>query len=73
MIENEEIAAKISDLMIEYYKKISESITLVKENCPPEEFKSYRLASAKVLAPMILEVMDPLYAKHPHLKPTALR
>ena len=42
------------------------------EQCSPEEFKSYRLAVAKIMAEMLLEVMDPLYAQHPSIKPPEL-
>jgi hypothetical protein len=58
--------------MIEFSMRIDSSILSVQENCPPEEFKTYRLAAAKVLGEMLLEVMNPLYAEHPDLKPSGL-
>jgi hypothetical protein len=42
------------------------------EQCSPEEFKAYRLAVAKIMAEMLLEVMNPLYAQHPSIKPLEL-
>lgn len=58
--------------MIEFSVRIDRSILTVQENCSPEEFKTYRLAAAKVLGEMLLEVMNPLYAEHPDLKPSGL-
>lgn len=72
MIGNDGVAKAVSDLMLEYSEKLNDSIILVMENCPEDEFKRYRLAAAKVLGEMLLEVMNPLYARHPELKPAGL-
>lgn len=72
MIKDKSIARQVSDLMIEFSGRLDRSILTVQKKCPPEEFKAYRLAVAKVLGEMLLEVMNPLYAEHPDLKPTGL-
>lgn len=72
MIGNDDVAKVVSDLMLEYSEKLNDSIILVMENCPEDEFKRYRLAAAKVLGEMLLEVMNPLYVRHPELKPAGL-
>lgn len=72
MIRNKSVARQVSELMIEFSARIDRSILTVQENCSPEEFKTYRLASAKILAEMLLEVMNPLYADHPDLKPAGM-
>lgn len=72
MIGNEQVAKQISELMLEYGAKLDASIALVMESCPEDEFKRYRLAAGKVLGEMLLEIMNPLYAKHPDLKPAGL-
>ena len=72
MIGNDDVAKVVSDLMLEYSEKLNDSIILVMKNCPEDEFKRYRLAAAKVLGEMLLEVMNPLYARHPELKPAGL-
>ena len=69
MIKDPSIARQVSDLMIEFSQRLDESILIVQEHCSPDEFKVYRLAVAKVLGEALLEVMDPLYAEHPDLKP----
>jgi hypothetical protein len=72
LIKDKSVAREISDLMIEFSMRIDRSILTVQENCSSAEFKTYRLAAAKVLGEMLLEVMNPLYAKHPDLKPSGL-
>ena len=72
MIRNKSVARQVSELMIEFSARIDRSILTVQENCSPEECKTYRLASAKILAEMLLEVMNPLYADHPDLKPAGM-
>jgi hypothetical protein len=58
--------------MIEFGGRLNNSIITVKEACPSQEFKAYRLAVGKIMGEMLLEVMNPLYAEHPSLKPQAL-
>lgn len=73
MISDENTAAEVSQLFLEFGKRIDQSIALVKETAPPEEFSAYRRAAGRVLGEMLLEVMNPLYKKHPGLKPKGLR
>ncbi len=73
MIKDEDIAQKISQLMLEYGKRIDESISLVKDHCSKEEFETYRKAAGKIMGDMLLEVMNPIYKEHPDLKPKELK
>ena len=73
MISDEKIAARVSELFVEFSRRIDQSIALVKETASPEEFSAYRRAAGRVLGEMLLEVMNPLYQKHPGLKPKGLR
>jgi hypothetical protein len=72
MIKDSVIAQQVSDLMVEFQGRLNDSIIAVQEQCSPEEFKAYRLAVAKIMAEMLLEVMNPLYAQHPSIKPPEL-
>ena len=72
MIKDPSIARQISDLMLEFSERINESILTVQEQCSPGEFKAYILAASKVLGEVLLEVMNPLYAEHPGIKPPGL-
>jgi len=73
MIDNEEVARQVSDLMLEFSNRLTDSIGLVRDHGSPEEFRVYRLAVAKVLAEMLFEIKNPLYARHPNLKPSELQ
>jgi hypothetical protein len=73
MIQNEEIAREISDLMLQYGRLLNASVARVQEHCTADELKLYRSAVAKVMGNMLLEVMNPIYARHPALKPKELK
>lgn len=73
VIENEEIARQIGDLMVEFGRRLDASVAIVRDRGTPEEFQVYRRAVGKVMADMLLEIMNPLYAKHPNLKPAGLK
>lgn len=73
MIEDSKVAEKISELMIEIGKKLDDSILLVKNNCSEDEFYLYRKATSKIMGEVLLEVMNPIYAIHPNIKPDELK
>lgn len=73
MIQNEAIAKEVSQLMLECSAKLDATVVLIKERCSTEEFETYRKAVGKILGYMLLEVMNPLYEKHPTLKPKKLK
>lgn len=69
MIEDHAIAARISETMLQVFEQLNNSIFPVMENCSTEEFKRYRRAVGAIMAEILLQIMNPLYAKHPDLKP----
>lgn len=73
MIDNEEIARQVSELMVEFSHRLDDSVALVRDQSSPSEFHVYRQAVAKILADMLLDIMNPLYARHPNLKPPGLK
>jgi hypothetical protein len=73
MIASKETAKKISDLMLELGARLNESVVLVRDNCEAGEFNAYRSVVAQLMGTMLLDVMNPLYAAHPELKPNELR
>ena len=72
MIENKGVAREINNLMLDFGAKLDASVILVQQKCEPEEFERYKKVIALIMAEMLLEVMNPLYAKHPDLKPKDL-
>lgn len=72
MINDSAIAKEISDLMLKYGARLDASVAQVQKRASAQEFEAYRAAIGKILGAMLLEVMNPLYARHPHLKPDRL-
>lgn len=68
MISDEAVARQISTMMLDISRQLDESIATVMDRCPEQEFKTYRRAAASVLAE-IVEILNPLYRRHPELKP----
>jgi hypothetical protein len=73
MIDNEDVARQVSDLMLDYNSRLNASLILVRDRGSPEQFVSYRRAVAKIMTDMLLDIMNPLYARHPNLKPPGLK
>ena len=72
MIHDKKVAEQINAVMLKAQVEINNSIFLVKDNCSPEEFEAYRRGCAKVLGYILLDVLNPIYALHPDLKPKGL-
>lgn len=72
MIDNKNIASEVSNLMLQFGARLDESVARVEAECSATEFKSYRTAIGKVLGEMLFEVMNPIYLRHPDLKPKEL-
>jgi len=69
LIENSNVAKQISELMQDCSSRLDKSIALVRDECDAEDLKTYRRAVGKVMGEILLEVLNPLYAKHPLLRP----
>ena len=72
MFENKEVAVEISKLMLDIGAKLDQSLELVQAKEGAKEFERYRAVVATLMGEMLLEVMNPLYEKHPELKPAGL-
>jgi intergrase/recombinase len=66
-------AKVISELMVSMGARLNESVRLVQATEDDSEFKRYRDSVSKIMTIMLLEVMNPLYAEHPELKPPEIR
>jgi hypothetical protein len=69
MIPDPKVAEQISALMLEISGRLDSSVALVNKTSTAEEAAVYRRAVGKILGEILLEVLNPLYAKHPSLKP----
>lgn len=68
-----EIASELNNLMLAFSARLTESLRLVRENCTDDEYVTYRAVVAKLMGDMLLDVMNPIYAEHPDLKPEQLK
>jgi hypothetical protein len=69
MISNPDVAKQISDLMQDIFQRLDESAAMVRSSCQTEEAATYQKAVGRVVGPILFEVLEPLYQKHPTLKP----
>lgn len=72
MIENKEVATKISELMLNIGKELNESVFLVQEQCSESEFFNYRKQVGIIMGNILMDVLNPLYEKHTDLRPRDL-
>jgi hypothetical protein len=67
-----EIARQISSLMLEYGAKLDSSVALVAANGSAEE-AALQAGDRQNDQRMLIEIMNPIHAEHPDLKPPQLR
>ena len=63
------IAKQLSDELNDIVGRLDESIRLAMDRCPEAEFTVYRRAIGRVMGMLVLDVLDPLYARNPEAKP----
>lgn len=69
MISNTDTAKRISELMLDLFRRVDESVAMVKESSPPDEAAAYQKAVGRVAGSIVMDVLEPLYEKHHALKP----
>ncbi|PAJ78371.1 hypothetical protein [Burkholderia ubonensis] len=72
MIENKQTASVLNDMILKMGADLDQSLQMVKASCPESEFLNYREFVSSLLNTMLLDFMNPLYKRHPELKPPAL-
>lgn len=72
MIENPETAKYLSDLLLNINGQLIESISKVKDGCSAEELNVYRRKVGVLINGIFENILEPIYVKHPVLKPPAL-
>jgi len=71
MILDERIAKEVADLMYHVAGQVEASIGIVRDGCGPEELLAYKRAVGRVIYALYEDVLEPLYKKHPTLRPPA--
>jgi hypothetical protein len=72
MVNQRDTAKKISELMLDTYKRLDESVSLVRKTGTDEEFETYRAVIGEVLGRILINILNPLYSIHPSLRPPGL-
>ncbi|VBB14310.1 hypothetical protein [Burkholderia stabilis] len=72
MITDKQIASALSGMILQMGADLDRSLMTVKASCPDSEFVAYREFVSHVLTTMLVDFMNPLYARHPDLKPPEL-
>lgn len=67
-----DVAKSILDLMFEYGGKLNDSMLMAREVCDEKDFSTYRRAVGNVLAATFENIIDPILAEHPGLRPETL-
>lgn len=67
-----DVAESILALVFEYGGKLNDSMLSVRETSDEEEFGRYRRAVGTVLASAFENIIDPILAEHPDLRPAQL-
>jgi hypothetical protein len=63
------LAEEASLLAIRIGADLNRHLIKLQSQLDPAEFKRYRSGFGKVLGELLMEVVNPLYAEHPDLKP----
>lgn len=69
MITDPNTAKYVGDLMLHCLRQMEESIVTVNNTSPPDEGLKYKNAVGLAAFRVIYDVLEPLYAQHPELKP----
>ncbi|EDG7101237.1 hypothetical protein B8Y94_07065 [Salmonella enterica] len=73
MVNDKDTAILISNLMLRFGKELDESVAVVQSRCDEDEFNVYREAVGLIMGEMLIKIMNPLYEKHPEIKPKGLK
>ncbi|EDR5078847.1 hypothetical protein GS039_004076 [Salmonella enterica] len=71
MLNDSEVSVK--PVAIQFGKELDESVAVVQSRCDEDEFKVYREAVGLIMGEMLIKIMNPLYEKHPEIKPKGLK
>ncbi|EKS9845510.1 hypothetical protein QDD82_006383 [Burkholderia cepacia] len=72
MITDKQVAHALNDMILQMGADLDRSLLTVKASCPDSEFIAYRDFVSSLLNTMLLDFMNPLYMRHPDLKPREL-
>lgn len=69
MIDNEDLAADVSNVLQSAFNALGESMVRVNAGCDEVEAARYREKIGDIFYVIVFGILEPLYEKHPQLKP----
>jgi hypothetical protein len=72
MIADYETAKYISDVLLDVNERLSESLKTVETRAPNHEYRIYSLAIGRIINWVFEAILEPIYMRHPSLKPPDL-
>ncbi|AIO73535.1 hypothetical protein [Burkholderia multivorans] len=72
MIADKQVASALNDMILQMGADLDRSLLTVQASCQESEFVAYREFVSQVMSTMLTDFMNPLYARHPDLKPPEL-
>jgi hypothetical protein len=73
VVRDKAFAKDVVELLLEYSGRLDESVARAKEVCTEAEFVAYRKAIGEVMGETWDELLMPIFAAHPELKPKDLQ
>jgi hypothetical protein len=72
LIDDQATAKFVSELLLEFNGRLIESIAKIEQSCSPEESGLYKRRVGKIVNAIYEVILEPIYLKHPELKPPGL-
>lgn len=72
MVRDKAFAKEVVELLLEYSGRLDESVGRAKNVCSEAEFLAYRKAIGDVMGETWDQLLMPIFAAHPDLKPKDL-
>jgi hypothetical protein len=69
VITDPEVAHRVSDCMQKMFRILDATADDVRNSCSKEDYKAFKKATATIAGSIVMDVMEPLYKKHPQLAP----
>ncbi|NVD97300.1 hypothetical protein [Massilia sp. BJB1822] len=66
------IAVEINQLMLEFSKKLNDSLLLLRDSGEQDDFEKYREDAGKLMTIMYLDIMKPIHLCYPDLESPGL-
>ncbi len=72
MIGDSKTAKYVSEFMLDINGRLIESIETAEKGCAPEGFAIYRRRVGTLINSIFEQILEPIYDRHPTLKPPEL-